>query len=323
MRIQPKSNMWYNTEYYALKNFQYTGLSRTIIMKENSEVKRTIYKPLKWIEDSKRHPVVNRYLGDNLIQSITNPEKIQRTIRRNFLLQLNGQNFGFTYIDPKEKEYKEKEDKENVVRENRQKIFNQHDRLLSENQPWEKQSEAFKVFYSQYEELFEKIQILGDRFKNEESLLGNINLELQLKYISMERAASRKEGFFANIKFHLKHADQNWHRLDENRIRSMAIAVQTPLGIAFMLLGAVILIPTIGTFLLYLPIAIIALGAILTITALVLAYVDQHEAINTHQALENSISDLLTEQEKHTSCLLETWKEIETIDFEPINLSMA
>jgi len=292
-------------------------------MKERSEAKTIIYRPLKWIEDSKRHPVVNQYLRENLIQSITNPERINKTIRRNLLLQLNGQCRGVTYIDPTEKEDKEKEDKENAVRENRRKIFNQHDRLLSENQPWEKQSEAFKAFYSQYAKLFEKIHILGDIFKNEESFLRSTDEDLRTTNTRIERAAARKEGFFANIKFHLKHADENWHRLDENRLRSMAIAVQTPLGIALMVLGGIVLIPTIGTFLLYLPIAIIALGAILTVTALVMAYIDKREAIKMHQTLENSIPDLLTRKENHTSSLLETWKEIEAIDFEPANLSMA
>lgn len=276
-------------------------------MKERSEAKTIIYRPLKWIEDSKRHPVVNQYLRENLIQSITNPERINKTIPRNLLLQLNGQCRGVTYIEPTEKE----------------DIFNKHDRLLSENQPWEKQSEAFKAFYSQYAKLFEKIHILGDIFKNEESFLRSTDEDLRTTNTRIERAAARKEGFFANIKFHLKHADENWHRLDENRLRSMAIAVQTPLGIALMVLGGIVLIPTIGTFLLYLPIAIIALGAILTVTALVMAYIDKREAIKMHQTLENSIPDLLTRKENHTSSLLETWKEIEAIDFEPANLSMA
>ena len=125
---------------------------------------------------------------------------------------------------------------------------------------------------------------------------------------------------FSNIKFHLAHSDE---RLNENRLRSIAIGVQAPLGMAIIMLGCIVLIPTIGTASLYLPITFIALGTILTLTALALAYLDQREARSTHQNLENLTISLLRNKEDHASRLLETWKEIEAVDFEATHLSFA
>ena len=289
-------------------------------MPKDSETTTIVYRPLKWIEKSKRHPVVNQYIGDTLIKSMTSPESLNRTRRRIFVSELNGG--VHKYIDPREKEYQEKKDKENAALENRRNILVQHDLLLSENQSWQEQSEGFKAFYSQHKVQFEKIQALGDIFKQEESFLVDTDKNLWTTNIRIKNTAARKEGFFSNIKFHLNHADENWHRSEENYIRSMAIAL-TPLGIGIMVLGGIVLIPTIFTFLLPLPLAVIALGAILTATALILAHIDQQEAVKMHQTLEESIPSLLTKKENHASSLLETWKEIEAIDFEPTTLSMV
>ena len=88
-----------------------------------------------------------------------------------------------------------------------------------------------------------------------------------------------------------------------------------------MVLGGAVLIPTIFTFLLPLPLAIIALEAILTATTLILTHIDQQEAVKMHLTLEESILSLSTEKDNHADSLLETWKEIEAIDFEPTTLN--
>ena len=195
-------------------------------MPKDSETTTIVYRPLKWFENSKQHPVFHHHFFDTLCKSTTSPESLNRTRKRMLLSDLNGGKLKFT--DPQEEEYQEKEDKKNAALENRRSILVQHDFLFSENKSWQEQSEAFKAFYSQYKVQFDKIQALGYLFKQEESFLARTEKDLNTTRIRRDNTAARKEGFFSNIKFHLNHADKNWSRAQENYIRSMTIAVTTP-----------------------------------------------------------------------------------------------
>ena len=154
-------------------------------------------------------------------------------------------------------------------------------------------------------------------FNNQDKNYRQEQLNLLYNQARQKNITLRKEGFFANIKFHLNHADENWNRMDENRARSMAIALQTLLGILFTALGGLLLIPTINTLVVYLPIAFITLGAILTFTALIMAYIDQHEAIETSPKLENLITISNANCEKSKSSLLKIWQDIQNVELTP------
>lgn len=199
---------------------------------------------------------------------------------------------------------------------NNKTYIHEYNALLNENEPWEKQSQAFQDLYSRHKEQFEQLESLADQFSVANASWRDSPLECHKINRRKENVAARGAGFFSNIRFHLNHGDDADNRRYGNYTRSLAIGVSAPLGIAIILVGGMVLIPTMNTYLLYLPIAFIALGAILSASAMILAYVDKQEAIRTYASLEKKHQELTKQEEQLVFELCDIFDKVKSIDVE-------
>ena len=196
--------------------------------------------------------------------------------------------------------------------ESRKNVLNEYERLLPRDDSTQEVRDAFNKLYSQHYANLQTLQILDDRLEEYQSR------ELKIKFTLLPEALKRKEeyslrkeSFFSNLKFHLSKEQSN------QSSKSGVIFGGIFLGINVLMMAIFCLIPTIGTFLLPMPIVLFAIAIIGITTSLVLAYKDKQEASNLYDNVLNQCHLLDFERIIAADKQLETWDKINSISFDP------
>lgn len=194
----------------------------------------------------------------------------------------------------------------------RQIVLKEYERLLPRDDSTQEVRDAFNRLYSQYYLNLQTLQILDDQLEQYQSR------ELEITYTLLpealkrkEQCSIRKESFFSNLKFHLSKEQSN------QSSKSGVIFGGIFFGINVLMMAIYCLIPTIGTFLLPLPIVLFAIAIIGITTSLVLAYKDKQEASNLYLSVLNQWHSLDYERKIAANKQSETWDKINSISFDP------
>ena len=122
--------------------------------------------------------------------------------------------------------------------------------------------------------------------------------------------ALRKAGFFSNIKFNLNAANK------QEGFNKVALVIPgICLGLSLIILGSILLIPTIHTFLLPLPIVLLSLGISLIVVAFALVHQDRQEARKEDIEYKQEIKDLTNKKDTSEDELFNAYNEIRAVNF--------
>lgn len=191
------------------------------------------------------------------------------------------------------------------ARERHKKILNDYQSLLESTD-----TDTFDAFYSQYKVAFDKLHQLDDAYEAENANQNQLRAKIGNTSLLQNQCALRKEGLKQNIQFHYNRMNTVDFFSKSNLISGGAF-----FGILLVMMGSVVLIPTLFTYLLPLPIVIISLGIVCGLTALILAYKDKCDASVEYEAVPKQLETLHSQLTKSRDTLFNIWKEMQCVDF--------
>ena len=205
--------------------------------------------------------------------------------------------------------YKVLPSQEKKLQEERDKTLEYYEILLREGQ-----QDKLKALIEQHKDSFTRLQKLDDKYDIMCARLKNIETSLslaQLNYtIKSPSIKARKDGFFSNIKFNLNATNK------QEGFNKVALVVPgICLGLSLIILGSILLIPTIHTFLLPLPIVLLSLGISLIVVAFALVHQDRQEARKEDIEYKQEIKDLTNKKDTSEDELFNAYNEIRAVNF--------
>ncbi len=198
---------------------------------------------------------------------------------------------------------------EEILQQRRDEILEKYESLLAYGQEQELNDliEQHKDKFMQLQNLDDKYGKMYDQYKELERNWAITSAS----YIAKSQSINiRKHSFFSNIKYHFNNND---NQREFNK--SMLIAPGIFLGSSLIILGCIVLIPTINTFLLPMPIAIICIGVTLIIAAFILAKIDYNNASKEDIEYKNLVDELTSQYNDSGYELYNTYNEIRSITF--------
>lgn len=191
----------------------------------------------------------------------------------------------------------------------RDKILEEYESLLASG-PEQKLNDFIEL----HKEKLIRLQYLDDKYgkmyDEHDELQRKWASEYASRTVKSQSINSRKHSFFSNIKYHF---NNNENQREFNN--SMLIVPGIFLGSSLTIVGSIVLIPTINTFLLPMPITMICLGVSLIVAGLILVKMDCNNAFKEDKESQTRVDTLAKQYEGSGDELFKAYNEIRSITF--------